>query len=129
VIFQDYNIIKYFIMISIWLVSFVILCILFHACENIILERVIPHCQRVPRLTNDEHTGLDLELSSSLDLFFSSVLEFELRALHLLGRYSTTWSMPPFCFSYFSDEISYFCLGSASDLNLLNYVSRIDGLL
>jgi hypothetical protein len=41
------------------------------------------------------------------------VLEFELKAWHLLGRCSTTWAMPPvlFCFSYFAERFSHFCLG------------------
>jgi hypothetical protein len=41
--------------------------------------------------------------------FFLVVLEFELRALHLLGRHSNTWAL--FCFSYFSDRVLHFCLG------------------
>jgi hypothetical protein len=42
---------------------------------------------------------------------FFPVLGFEFRALHLLGRSSTTWVTPPalFCLSYFSDRESCFC--------------------
>jgi hypothetical protein len=32
-------------------------------------------------------------------LFFLAVLQFELRALCLLGKYSTTWAMPPALFA------------------------------
>jgi hypothetical protein len=52
-------------------------------------------------------------------IYFFAVLGFEVRASHLLGRYSTTWATrSPFsflfvCFSYFSNWVPYFCLGLA----------------
>jgi hypothetical protein len=43
-------------------------------------------------------------------LFFLVVLGFGLRALHLLGRCSTTSAMPPalYCFSYFLERVLHF---------------------
>jgi hypothetical protein len=41
-----------------------------------------------------------------LRFFFLTVLEFELRASHLLDRYSTVSS--PFCCGYFGDKVSLF---------------------
>jgi hypothetical protein len=48
-------------------------------------------------------------LCNLLVTFFFAILEFELKALHLLGRHSTTWAMSPalFCFSYFSESCFY----------------------
>jgi hypothetical protein len=45
--------------------------------------------------------------------FFFTILGFELRALHLLGRCSITPN--PFCFIYFSSRVSCFCPGLVSD--------------
>jgi hypothetical protein len=44
--------------------------------------------------------------------FFLMVLEFELRALCLWGRFSITWaiSLTLFCFSYLLDRVLCFCL-------------------
>jgi hypothetical protein len=44
--------------------------------------------------------------------YFLAVWSFELRAVDLLGRYSTTWANPPtlFYFSYFLERVSHFCL-------------------
>jgi hypothetical protein len=50
-------------------------------------------------------------------LFVLAVLEFDLRALHSVGRCSTIWVIPPnpklpppffVCFSYFSSMVSHF---------------------
>jgi hypothetical protein len=47
-------------------------------------------------------------------IYFFAVLEFELRAQHLLGRHSTTWSTPPALFAPFMSEIgSHFMPGLA----------------
>jgi hypothetical protein len=45
----------------------------------------------------------------SLFFFLNSVLGFELRASHLLGRWSTTWATPPalLCVGFFQDRISW----------------------
>jgi hypothetical protein len=55
----------------------------------------------------------------SLLCFVLLLFWFELRALYLLGKCSTSWAMPPapFCFSYFPDSISRFCPEPASDHN------------
>jgi hypothetical protein len=42
---------------------------------------------------------------------FWAVLEFEFRALHLLGRHSITLSPALFSFSYFSDRVLHSCPG------------------
>jgi hypothetical protein len=54
--------------------------------------------------------------------FFVTVLEFELRALCLLGRCSTAWATPPalFCFSYLIDRSSPFLPGPTLDAILLS---------
>jgi hypothetical protein len=56
-----------------------------------------------------------------------AVLEFELRALCLLGRHSNTWVMTPalFHFSYFSGRVSHFCLGQPQIIFFLPVASRI----
>jgi hypothetical protein len=48
-------------------------------------------------------------LSLSLFFFFLVVLGFELKALRLLGRHSTTWAILPvlFCVEYFQNRISW----------------------
>jgi hypothetical protein len=58
-----------------------------------------------------------LLLSFFFFFFFLAVLRLGLRASCLVGRHSTTWptSTVLFCFSYFLDRVSYFCLGQASD--------------
>jgi hypothetical protein len=48
----------------------------------------------------------------------SLALEFELRALHLLGRCSTTWATLP----------ALFCLRPASDHSFPSYASRVAGI-
>jgi hypothetical protein len=63
--------------------------------------------------------------------FLVVVLKFELRASHLLSRYSTTWVTPPalFCASYFWDRVSQtICLGWLQTKILLisaSWVARI----
>jgi hypothetical protein len=47
-----------------------------------------------------------------------AVLGSELRTLCLLGRHGTNWAiLSHFCFSYFSDRVSSYCLGLTSDHN------------
>jgi hypothetical protein len=64
--------------------------------------------------------------------FFFAVLQFELGALCLLGRCTTSWVMPPalFHFSYFSDRISHFLPSAPSDHNhdLPTFSSYIGGI-
>jgi hypothetical protein len=51
-----------------------------------------------------------------LNLFSFVALEFELRASCMLSRCSITFCIPQhFCFSYFSDRVSCFCLELASN--------------
>jgi hypothetical protein len=56
---------------------------------------------------------------------------FEFRTFHLLGRRSTTWTMPPaiFYFRYFSYRVLHFCPGLASDCNTSTYISQVAGIL
>jgi hypothetical protein len=69
----------------------------------------------------------------SLSLFFFAVLEFELRALHLLGRCSTTWahSSSPYFVEYFWDRVLWtICSGLLWTMILLisaSWVARITG--
>jgi hypothetical protein len=49
-----------------------------------------------------EKNRMDSTKASVCSIFFSSVMGFELRALHLLGKHSTTWDTPrPFCVGCF----------------------------
>jgi hypothetical protein len=45
----------------------------------------------------------------------------------LTRRYSITWAMPLslFCFTYFSERVSHFCLGLALSYNPPAYASRV----
>jgi hypothetical protein len=57
-------------------------------------------------------------------LLFLVVLGFQFGlALARQVLYHLSHSLSPFCFSYFSDRIFHFCLGSASDNNPSSYVS------
>jgi hypothetical protein len=61
--------------------------------------------------------------------FLLVVLGFELRALHLLGRCSTSVTSPtPFCFSYFSDRVLCFLPGPTLDCNPPTYASCAAGI-
>jgi hypothetical protein len=76
------------------------------------------------------------ELIISVIIFFLVDLGFELRALHLQSRHSTTWATPggvtPFCCGYFEDGISWtICLGWPWTLILpisASQVARITGM-
>jgi hypothetical protein len=70
---------------------------------------------------------------------FLVVLGFKLRASHMLDRHSTTWAMPQtpwppspffffFGFSYFSDNVSYFCLGQTLDWDSPTFASHTAGI-
>jgi hypothetical protein len=64
-----------------------------------------------------------LHFFSSQFFFEGAVLGFELRVLFLLGRHSTTCTMPPalFCFDYFSGRPTW-------DHDPLTYVFHISGI-
>jgi hypothetical protein len=58
-------------------------------------------------------------------------MELELRALLLLGRFSTTYATLPalFCFSYFSGRVLCFCPGLAWTTILLSKASHVAGIV
>jgi hypothetical protein len=61
--------------------------------------------------------------------FFFMVLEFELRALHLLGRYSITWVTSLALFALVIFQIgSYFILGGGLDCDPPIYASQVSGM-
>jgi hypothetical protein len=66
--------------------------------------------------------------------FLLAILGFELKASHLLNRYSTTWVTPPalFCTGYFWHRVSWtICLGWLQTTVLLisaSQVARITGV-
>jgi hypothetical protein len=62
--------------------------------------------------------------------FFFCSSGFELRALWLLGKCSTTWAAPQsfFILVYFSGRVSCFCRGPTLDCNLLSMASCVTGI-
>jgi hypothetical protein len=64
--------------------------------------------------TNMDHSIENLKVFVHVYLcYFFAVLWFELRALHLLGRYSTTWTMPPTLFALVFFTYGHMCLPGA----------------
>jgi hypothetical protein len=86
-----------------------------------IVQRGGPVPQRVPDPWEGTRIhGRHKVVTCSLCVCVCVVLEFELRASHLTGRHSTTWTMPPtffFFFRYFWIGSPIFWLGLASDCN------------
>jgi hypothetical protein len=66
-------------------------------------------------------------LWSNIFFSFLVVLEFELRALYLLGRSSTTWVKSPLSFSYFQRR-SHFYAHASPDHSPPIYTSHIVGM-
>jgi hypothetical protein len=58
---------------------------------------------------------------------FVLVLGFEFRALSLLGRWYSTWTMPPalFALDYFSDRVLHFLPGLVLDCNICTSAFRV----
>jgi hypothetical protein len=97
--------------------------------------RFIPSCSRKTEVIQISPSSTKLSLLIASEHFFIfGVLGFELRALHLLGRQSSTWPTPPalFCVGYFWDRVSRtICLGWLQTEILLisaSWVPRVTGV-
>jgi hypothetical protein len=60
----------------------------------------------------------------TLCIFFLAILGFELKTLHLLGRHSTAWAVPPILFALVESSSHFFALAGL-DQDPPTYASHI----
>jgi hypothetical protein len=92
--------------------------------QAIIDRKAILGASKVVWVTMTEYAVLWFRsIYLSIYLFFLAFLEFELKALHLPCRCSTTWALPPalFALASFQVESCDFCLELDSYLNPTSY--------
>jgi hypothetical protein len=90
------------------------------------LGKILDFWDSISYLKNEDSKS---SLEIFILLYFGSTGD-ELRALHLLGGYNTTWVTPPapYCSSYFSGGISSL-VGQSQSAIILSTASYIPGII